>query len=279
MFCISTRFAFVFVVSLSLSGVGYAQDPAPDSAQQSVDEDDAMLKLAEPGFTLIGLPTSLRVPFMKSAFRVTHRFARPLGEGDFGDLADDLFGLDSGAQIGLEYRYGLFSGTQIGLHRTSTRTIEFFGQHQVIRQGDASPLTIDALATIDGPLANDLVTFTYDEWGRIKSRTIGGAVASVMYDQLGSGRSDRPKDKSLWTIERFVGELQRVRDALKLDRVHILGHSWGSMLAVDYMLTRPKGVESLILAGPALSIPRFLKDAQALRAELPEEVQANTLEH
>jgi proline iminopeptidase len=80
---------------------------------------------------------------------------------------------------------------------------------------------------------------------------------------------DRPTDQSLWRTERFVEELARVRSDLGLRRTHILGHSWGSMLAVDYMLTSPRGVVSLVLAGPALSIPRYIKDVQKLRAELP----------
>src|SRR5262249_10200477 len=62
----------------------------------------------------------------------------------------------------------------------------------------------------------------------------------VFYDQLGCGNSDRPKDKSLWTIEQFVDELAKVRAALKLDRVHILGHSWGTILAVEYMLKQKR---------------------------------------
>jgi hypothetical protein len=80
-----------------------------------------------PDFTIVNLPTTLRVPRFKSAFRVTHRFGRPLGAGDFGDLASDFFGLDSGAQIGLEYRFGLIRGGQVGIHRTSNKTIELFG--------------------------------------------------------------------------------------------------------------------------------------------------------
>ncbi len=65
-------------------------------------------------------------------------------------LLEDLFGLDSGAQIGLEFRFGLFRGTQVGIHRTSDRTIEFFGQHQIKAQTESFPFTIDALASIDG---------------------------------------------------------------------------------------------------------------------------------
>ncbi len=96
----------------------------------------------------------------------------------------------------------------------------------------------------------------------------------VFYDQLGCGKSDRPDDKSLWTVERFVRELQVVRDALGLDEVHLLGHSWGTMLAVEYMLTKPEGVKSLVLASPALSIPRWLEDTNRLKSELPAEIQA-----
>ncbi len=102
----------------------------------------------------------------------------------------------------------------------------------------------------------------------------------VVYDQLGSGRSDMPEDPSLWSVDRFVQELVRVREELGLQKVHILGHSWGSMLAVEYMLTKkPRGVVSLILAGPALSIPKWLEDANRLRADLPSEVQAVLSRH
>src|SRR5262249_20649215 len=81
--------------------------PATARAQ---DDDAADLKLAEPDFTLAALPTSLRMPRNKWAFRVTHRFTRPLNPGpgeDFGDVAGDLFGIDGGAAIGLELRFGL----------------------------------------------------------------------------------------------------------------------------------------------------------------------------
>lgn len=104
---------------------------------------------SQPDFTIIGLPTTLRMPRFASAFRVTHRFTRPLGEGDFGDLASDFFGFDSGAQIGLEYRFGIIDGTQVGIHRTSDRTIQLFVQHQVIRQG-ARGIAVDAIGTVEG---------------------------------------------------------------------------------------------------------------------------------
>ncbi len=101
----------------------------------------------------------------------------------------------------------------------------------------------------------------------------------IFYDQLGAGRSDRPTDISLWTVDRFVRELDDVRNALGLDSVHILGHSWGTMLAVDYMLTNPDGVKSLILASPALSVRRWAEDADRLLARLPEELRATIEGH
>lgn len=91
----------------------------------------------------------------------------------------------------------------------------------------------------------------------------------VFYDQLGCGKSDRPEDPALWRAERFVEELGQVREALGLKQVHILGHSWGSMLATDYVLTRPAGLVSLILASPCLSVPRWLADLEGYRSRLP----------
>ena len=98
---------------------------------------------------MVNLPTTRRLPKFKSAFRVTHRFGRPLGQGDFGELAEDLFGLDSGAQIGLEYRFGLMRGLQVGIHRTSDRTIEFFTQYSLLQQADHG-IGLGVIASIDG---------------------------------------------------------------------------------------------------------------------------------
>jgi hypothetical protein len=137
------------------SGAGtstQAQNASTPPATTAQDDDpDRDVNLAQPDFTLAGLPTTLRVPRHKSSFRITHRFGRPLGAGDFGDLLGDLFGLDNGAIIGLEYRYGLFRGAQIGLHRSSLdKTIEFFGQYDVKNQKDGFPIGLAVMATIDG---------------------------------------------------------------------------------------------------------------------------------
>jgi proline iminopeptidase len=100
----------------------------------------------------------------------------------------------------------------------------------------------------------------------------------IFYDQLGCGQSDRPDNLALWRIDRFVREVAQVRRALDLDRMHLFGHSWGSMLAVDYLLSGAS-VTSLILASPALSIPRWMEDAAQLRKTLPADVQETLAHH
>lgn len=128
-------------------------EPAPaDAATTTAQEDDPDLDVnrAQPDFTLIGLPTTLRLAARKGAFRITHRFGRPLGQGGFGDLVEDFFGFDSGATIGFEYRYGLFKSTQLAVHRTNNRTIQFLLQRQVKGQDAAFPVSIDAIAAAEG---------------------------------------------------------------------------------------------------------------------------------
>lgn len=99
----------------------------------------------------------------------------------------------------------------------------------------------------------------------------------ILYDQLGSGLSDRPDDKALWTTERFVRELATLRAALGLDEVHLLGQSWGTMLLADYLLTQPTGVKSATFSSPCLSVKRWVADADRYREDLPKDVQETLL--
>jgi L-proline amide hydrolase len=101
----------------------------------------------------------------------------------------------------------------------------------------------------------------------------------IFYDQLGCGNSDRPHAPEMWTVALFVEEVGALRSALGLKRVHILGQSWGGMLAQEYALTRPAGLASLILADSLASIPQWVSEANRLRAELPPDVQATLLKH
>jgi len=157
---------------------GFAQDNPPAAAAPAKTPEpdtDLDLNLSQPDFTLLALPTNLRLPRFKSAFRVTHRFGRPLGQGDFGNLLEDFFGLDSGAQIGLEYRFGIARGLQGGIYRTSDRTIEFFGQYSLVQQKNA-PVGLSVMATIDG--TNNFRDSYTPALGVIVSRELGsyGAV-------------------------------------------------------------------------------------------------------
>lgn len=109
---------------------------------------------------------------------------------------------------------------------------------------------------------------------------LGNERPIVRYDQLGSGRSGRPDDPSLWTVERFVEELHTVRQQLGLDEMHLLGHSWGGSLAAAYVLEKgTDGIASVILSSPLLSTSMWIEDANFLRSQLPEDVQRTLTEH
>lgn len=101
----------------------------------------------------------------------------------------------------------------------------------------------------------------------------------VLYDQLGCGNSDLPKDSSTYSIALFLAELAAIRQALDLPRVHVLGHSWGGMLAMEYALTQPAGLASLVLADTAASVPEWVSEMRRLIAELPHEVQDTLVRH
>jgi len=127
-----------------------AATTAAATTEAQDDDPDLDVNRAQPDFTLIGLPTTLRLPARKSAFRITHRFGRPLGAGDFTDLVEDFFGFDSGANIGFEYRYGILKATQIAIHRTNNRTIQFMLEREVVGQSDDFPIGISAVASAEG---------------------------------------------------------------------------------------------------------------------------------
>ncbi len=79
----------------------------------------------------------------------------------------------------------------------------------------------------------------------------------IFYDQLGCGQSDMPNDYSLWTIQTFIDELKALREQLGLKNIHLYGHSWGGMLAIEYMLTKPAGVMSAIFASSMIDMQLY----------------------
>jgi hypothetical protein len=179
-----------------------AQAPAPAEAapppaaaapaDQEEDDPDRDINLAQPDFTVVTLPTTLRVPRHKSAFRVTHRFGRPLGNGDFGDLVGDLFGFDNGGPIGLEYRFGLFRGAQVGIHRTSNKTIQFFGQYDIKDQGDDFPIGIAVHASAEG--TNNFRDSYSPGLGLVLSREFGSRGALYLEPFWVNNTNPEPKE-------------------------------------------------------------------------------------
>lgn len=110
-------------------------------------------------------------------------------------------------------------------------------------------------------------------------RLAGDGREVIRYDQLGCGRSDHPDDPSLLRVERFVAELETVRQALGLEQIHLYGQSWGGMLALEVALSGAAGIASLVLSNAPASMPLWVQETGRLRRELPPEVQAVLAEH
>lgn len=103
------------------------------------------------------------------------------------------------------------------------------------------------------------------------ARLAEGRYRVVAWDQLGCGASDRPQNPALWTLERYVAEAEQVRAFVQAERVHFLGHSWGSWMGTEYCLTFPDRVASYIVADGACDIPHLIRELDRLRAALGSE--------
>ncbi len=101
----------------------------------------------------------------------------------------------------------------------------------------------------------------------------------ILYDQLGGGNSSVPTDPSIYTVALYLEEIDVIRQALGLEHVHILGHSWGGMLAMEYALRQPPGLASLILADTGASSRQWVAEMRRLIAELPPDVQQTIASH
>ena len=101
----------------------------------------------------------------------------------------------------------------------------------------------------------------------------------VAFDQLGTGASDRPTDPALWTITRYVEEVETVRQALGLGKVHLVGQSWGGWLSIEYALTYPDALRTLTLENTAGDIPHLVGELERLRAALGPETVAMMQRH
>jgi L-proline amide hydrolase len=93
----------------------------------------------------------------------------------------------------------------------------------------------------------------------------------VLYDQIGCGNSDRPSDIE-WTVDVFRDEVAAVREQLGLGRIHLLGTSWGGMLAQEHVLSGAQGIVSLILSSTLATLALWNDEQLKLKAQLPPEV-------
>lgn len=93
----------------------------------------------------------------------------------------------------------------------------------------------------------------------------------VLYDQIGCGKSERPNDIE-WSVDVFRDEVAAVREQLGLERVHLLGTSWGGMLAQEHVLSGATGVVSLILSSTLANLALWNEEQLKLRNALPPDV-------
>lgn len=113
--------------------------------------------------------------------------------------------------------------------------------------------TIKVLLLHGGPAA------THEQWESIEKPFALAGIEFYYYDQLGSYFSDQPEDSALWTLERFVDEVEQVRSALGLgpDNFYLVGQSWGGMLAIEYALKYQKNLKGLVISNMMASIPEY----------------------
>jgi proline iminopeptidase len=98
----------------------------------------------------------------------------------------------------------------------------------------------------------------------------------VFYDQLGCGKSEVTKNYALFSVEHGVEELEEFRKKMKLGKIHLMGSSYGGMLALAYALKYQRNLKGLITTGGLASVPLCVEEMNRLKTKLPKEIQ-NTL--
>jgi pimeloyl-ACP methyl ester carboxylesterase len=139
---------------------------------------------------------------------------------------------------------------------------EGFAEHHGYRtwyrvSGEAAPGTLPLLCLHGGPGSSHAYFSRLEELLSREGRQV------VVYDQLGCGNSDRPDDVE-WSVQLFVDEVAVVREQLGLDRIHLLGRSWGGVLALEYVVTNQDGLRSLILSSTLASVEQWADEQRRL---------------
>ena len=182
-----TRHIFVRFASIGVLGLAFlvphsafAQSASSTSAASQAGataaDDDGGLQLAQPDFRIVNLPTTLRLPVHGSSFQLTHRFNGNLRRGSFSQNASNLFGLDQGAVVGFEYRFGIARRLQAIAYRTAIdKTFQFYGKYDALRQSESTPVGLSALVSVEG--VNNFQDRYSPALGVSVSRTAGDRLA------------------------------------------------------------------------------------------------------
>jgi hypothetical protein len=159
--------AAALFIGLTTTAAAQNLEPPPD--------DDAAPVLAEPDFRVLNLPSTLRLPRHGSNFQLTHRFNGNLRQGSFNENAGNLFGLDQGAAVGFEYRFGIARHLQAAVYRTAIdKTFQFHGKFDAVQEGGSFPVSLSALASVEGT----------DNFQEHYSPAVGVTVSRMAADRL-----------------------------------------------------------------------------------------------
>jgi hypothetical protein len=172
----------LFTVGMSIAAAQEAQSASDPSKRQpavqsdAAADDDSELVLAEPDFRVLNLPSTLRLPVRGSSFQLTHRFNGNLRQGSFDENASNLFGLDQGAVVGFEYRFGVARHVQAAVYRTGMdKTFQFYGKYDAVRQGASIPVSFSPLVSVEG--ADNFQERYSPALGVVVSRTVADRLA------------------------------------------------------------------------------------------------------
>lgn len=165
----------LFGIALGSAAPALAQSSAPPATPPVQDEDLTQPVLMEPDYSLINLPTTLRLPVHKGDFHLTHRFQGNLANGSFGHQLGNLFGLDNGAVIGLEFRFSPIKYWQAAVYRNSLgKTFQFWGQYDRIRQSSSMPVSISPIISVEGT----------DNFSEEYAPALGAVISRTMKDRI-----------------------------------------------------------------------------------------------
>jgi hypothetical protein len=149
----STTLLILMMIALAPATAAAQATPTPPPPAQTPEPepDEAEPVPAEPDFRLVNLPTTLWLPVKGMSFGLTHRFVGNLRSGGFVHQLENVFGLDQGASIGLEFRYGIARHVQAVVFRTNIdKTLQFYGKWDAIRQNATRPLSVSLMASVEG---------------------------------------------------------------------------------------------------------------------------------